>query len=328
MKVSVIVPVYNVEKYIERCAVSLFQQTLQEVEYIFVDDATPDASMVLLNETIRRFPERDVKILRHETNKGLPAARNTGLAIATGEYIFHCDSDDFVEPNMLEELYGKARETGADLVWSDWFLSYEHNERYMKQETSCIPATLLKDMLSGSVKYNVWNKLVSRDLYVSNGIQFPVGYSMGEDMTMMQLAACAEKVAYVPQAFYHYVKTNTEAMTSSISAKALADIRYNVEHTLVFLKKSCINDIEKEMAFFKQNIKLPFLISSNWANYRLWTQWYPESNTYIMQNKKMPLRTRIVQWMASRKLYVGVWLYYQFVYAFVYRIIYIRNKNV
>ena len=135
MKVSVIIPIYNVSRFIERCACSLMQQTLNEVEYIFVNDATPDNSMELLRGVIARYPARaaQVKIVEHEHNKGLPAARNTGLAAATGEYIFHCDSDDFVEPEMLEHLYNAAKEKDADIVWCDWFLTFARNERYMKQ---------------------------------------------------------------------------------------------------------------------------------------------------------------------------------------------------
>ena len=105
-RVSIITPIFKVRNFIERCVCSLFEQTLQDVEYIFVDDASPDDSIEILKSCIERYPERkaQVTILTHEQNKGLPAARNTGLAVATGEYVFHCDSDDFVETDMLEEM--------------------------------------------------------------------------------------------------------------------------------------------------------------------------------------------------------------------------------
>ena len=117
-KVSVIVPIYGVEKYIERCAVSLMEQTLDGIEYIFVDDATPDGSMNVLGNVLQRYTTRSgfVRIARHEINKGLPAARNTGLVLASGEYVFHCDSDDYLEPEMLEKMYVAAKENDADFV--------------------------------------------------------------------------------------------------------------------------------------------------------------------------------------------------------------------
>ena len=100
MKVSVCSPVYGVEKYIERCARSLFDQTMKnDIEFIFVDDCTPDRSIEVLEAILSEYPERrsQVKIVRHSHNKGLTGARNTALKEASGEYIIHCDSDDWVD---------------------------------------------------------------------------------------------------------------------------------------------------------------------------------------------------------------------------------------
>ena len=92
-KVSVIVPIYKVASFLEKCVLSLFEQTLNDVEFIFVDDASPDNSMEILQSCIEKYPllKKSIKILRHECNKGLPSARNTGLSVASGKYIFHCD---------------------------------------------------------------------------------------------------------------------------------------------------------------------------------------------------------------------------------------------
>ena len=185
MKVSVIIPVYGVEAFIERCMRSLLEQTLQEVEFIVVDDCSPDKSIAIARKVVSEYPNRSVRFISHEANKGLPAARNTGLEVATGEYVFHCDSDDWVEPDMLETLYRAAEEAKADIVWCDWFLSFEKNERYMVQPQYAIPTDALKGMLSGTMKYNVWNKLVKRELYTANAISFPSGYGMGEDMSVI-----------------------------------------------------------------------------------------------------------------------------------------------
>ena len=101
-KVSVIIPVYNVEKYIERCARSLLEQSLKDIEYIFVDDCSPDNSITMLENILKEYPERQplVKILFHEPNRGLAYTRQEGVDAAKGEYIIHCDSDDWVEPEM------------------------------------------------------------------------------------------------------------------------------------------------------------------------------------------------------------------------------------
>lgn len=150
-KVSVIIPVYGVERFIERCARSLMEQTLDNVEYIFVDDASKDKSMEILQTVLKCYPKREnsIQIVRHNQNKGLPAARNTGLEIASGEYVFHCDSDDFMELGTLEALYNRAKQDDADIVWSDWFLTFEKNERYMHEPSFSTPEAALKAMLGG-----------------------------------------------------------------------------------------------------------------------------------------------------------------------------------
>lgn len=324
-KVSVIIPIYKVEAFIERCATTLMEQTLRGVEYIFVDDATPDRSILVLEEVIARYPERreQVRIVHHETNKGLPAARNTGLTLATGEYIFHCDSDDYVEPTMLEELYHTAKKQESDIVWCDWYLTFAENERYMKQPSFSTPMEALKAMLSGGMKYNVWNKLVRRSLYTDNGIEFPSGYGMGEDMTMMMLFAHAKKVAYIPKAYYHYIKINTAAFSQSCTDTHLTAIRHNIGRMERFLEEKFENELEKELSYLKLEAKFPFLImGSDEKLYKLWDEWYPEANKHIMSNTHISMRNRFIQWCAWKKIYCIVKLYYILVIRFIYGIIY------
>ena len=126
-KVSVIIPIYNVEKYIERCVRSLFEQTLDDIEYIFVNDCTQDKSIEILTSIIKEYPQRipSIRILNHTTNQGLTKTRNTGLAVATGDYIAHCDSDDWVDLDMYRQLYVQAEETKSDIVYSDLYLAYQ-----------------------------------------------------------------------------------------------------------------------------------------------------------------------------------------------------------
>lgn len=323
-KVSVIVPIYKVEKFIGRCAESLMQQTLDDVEYIFVNDATPDNSVEVLNDVLKKYPARagSISVVKHDVNKGLPAARNTGLAAAHGEYVFHCDSDDFVEPAMLETLYNVANGNDADIVWCDWFLSFEKNERYMKQPEFSTAFEALKSMLGGGMKYNVWNKLVKRSLYTDNEILFPAGHGMGEDMTMIMLFAHARKVKYVPQAFYHYVKLNTSAFSSTISDRHWTDLRYNLDRTISYVSNIYGDKLEHEIAFFKLEAKFPFLIMGNSKLFRLWKEWYPEANRYILQNKNISFRSRMLQWFAWKGQFWIVWLYYIIVCRFVYGILY------
>lgn len=323
--VSVVIPVFNVRNFIERCACSLFEQTLKDVEYIFVDDASPDDSIDIVKACIERYPERkeQVRILVHEQNQGLPAARNTGLAVATGEYVFHCDSDDFVEREMLEEMYNVAKTQDADVVYCDFYLSFEKNERYMSNPVYETAEDMFKKgLLGGAMKYNVWNKLVRRSLYTDNAITFPAGHGMGEDMTMIRLAACAKSVAYVPKAFYHYVKLNSNAYSATMSERHKVDILFNVNQTVEFLQNKFGYALDKEIAFFKLNTKLPFLITDDESQYEVWKEWWSEANKYICENKNQSIRTRIVQWMALKGQWWFVKSYYRLVHRVVYGIIY------
>ena len=172
------------------------------------------------------------------------------------------------------------------------------------------------------MKYNVWNKLVKRSLYTDNDIWFPAGHAMGEDMTMIRLAACAKSVAYVPKAFYHYVKLNANAYSATMSERHKIDIRFNVDQTVEFLEKKFGHSLDKEIAFFKLNTKLPFIITDDATQYEVWKEWWPEANKYICENKQQPLRTRLVQWFAAKGQFWAVKLYFKVVYKLVYGVIY------
>ncbi len=127
IKVSVIIPIYGVEKYIEKCARSLFDQTLKSnVEFIFVNDCTKDDSINILNNVISEYPSRkdQIIVINHDTNKGLATARKTGLSYSSGTYIVNVDSDDYFESDMLESMYNKAEENNAEIVVADYFITY------------------------------------------------------------------------------------------------------------------------------------------------------------------------------------------------------------
>ena len=294
---SVIIPVYGVEAYAARCAESLLCQTLDavRVEYIFVDDASPDASIPQIRTVIDRHPERRCTILTHDANRGLPAARNTGLAAATGKYVYHCDSDDCLEPQMLEQLLDAALAADADIAWCDFYLDYGTRKRRMSARSyPDADALLRRGYLAGDMKYNVWNKMVRRDLYA--GVEFPAGHSMGEDMTMILLAARASKVAYVPEALYNYNLANAGAMSHSFNARQLEDIRFNVTRV-----EECLGpDYAADLLLFKLNVKLPLLLTGSREDYLLWRSWYPEADAAIWRNRELPFRTLLLQFMASK----------------------------
>ena len=175
---------------------------------------------------------------------------------------------------------------------------------------------LRKGFLSGDCKWNVWNKLIRRSLY--EGVEFPVDHRKGgEDMIMIGMLSRAERIAYVPEALYHYVKTNAEAISEGFSEQRLIDIQYNANSAIAALK-GYPSDISAEIALFKLNVKLPFLLSDDKRKYRLWSEWYTEANAFIWKNTELPFRTKMLEWMASK----GCWWYVRLYYKLVYKVIY------
>ena len=309
MKVSVIIPFYKVEPFVERCTRSLLEQTLSDVEFIFVDDASPDGSRAIIERVTAEYG-RNVRILTHAQNQGLPAARNTGLAEARGEFIYHCDSDDYVEPTLLEDMYNAATAQQADFVYCDFYLDFGTSRREMTNPDYTDPEQMIKEgFLAGLMKYNVWNKLVARKIYAESGILFPAGHGMGEDMTMILLATHAIRTAHVAKPLYHYVKLNANAFSNTFSERHLEDIRYNADRTFAGLADWDVQDKERYLNFFKLNLKLPFLFSEDSSQLRLWKEWYPEADRYIKFNTYQPRRTRLVQQWAAAGLLPLVRLY-------------------
>lgn len=319
--ISVIVPVYKVSQFIGRCAVSLMEQTFEDVEYIFVDDCSPDDSRSRLEAVISKYPQRNVRILTHGRNSGLPSARKTGFEASTGRFIYHCDGDDWVEKDMLEKMYMAAVKNGADFVYCDFYLTFSDNERYMHNPAYSTPDEMLRrGFLSGDCKYNWWNKLASRELY--SGVEFPVDYFRGgEDMVVIGMLARAHRLAYVPEALYHYVKTNAGAISESFSQQRIDSIRHNAGQTLKVLE-NYPGDLTVEKELFKLNVKLPFLFTTDRRKYVVWKEWFPEANPFIFKNTELPLRTKLLQWCASRNLWLAVKIYYLLVFKFIYGVIY------
>lgn len=322
--VTIIIPVYNVEAYIERCARSLCEQTYRYIEYIWVNDATPDASIEILKRVIKDFPDRkaQIRIVNHEQNKGLPAARNTGLKFSTGDYIYHCDSDDWVDKHMISDFIHKAIYENADIVYSDWYLAFANRERYMRQAASADPKECVRCMLCGSMRFNVWNKLIKREIYIDHNILFPDGYGMGEDMTIIKTFTYANKVSYIDKAYYHYMQINPHAFTKVFSELHWLQLYHNISDIKTFIKDCYGSLFELECHFFCLNAKLPLLISPESTSYVRWLSSFSESDNYISLNTSQSKRVRWLQQMALKKKFWMIRVHYYLVIKAIYGIVY------
>lgn len=215
-EISVIIPIYKVEAFIEQCAVSLFEQTADNCEFIFVDDCSPDNSVALLYNVLTDYPDitERVKIIHHNNNLGLAGARITGLNNAQGKYVICCDSDDWVEPHMYKTLYEIAVLDDADIVICDYYINTRNKQIYISQAVSSDPTTLLNQTIRGEIHCGLWNKLVHREIFERMSTTFIQGVNMWEDVTVLpRLVYFARKISNVPQPLYHYNQANSNAYT-------------------------------------------------------------------------------------------------------------------
>ena len=304
-KVSVLVPVYGVEKYIERCARSLFEQTLDDMEFIFVDDCTPDRSIEILRSIIEeyrlRFAEKKytVRIERMPTNSGLAAVRRHGVKLATGDYIIHCDSDDWVDVTMYEKMYNHSIHHNSDLVICDYIISNgskESDKVFTKGITDCSREAVFQRLLTSSALNPVWSAMTKRELY--DDMMFPVG-AMSEDKTIMiQLAWKANKISYLPEALYYYFLSDTSILrTVNKEAnirkfKQITDNRYIL---LNFFEKEKIQIPQKQLDAFvfagKMGLIESFLDDPECK--RLWEETFPLSKWSVLLNPYIRIKSRI-----------------------------------
>lgn len=222
-KISVIVAVYNAEEYLRRCIDSLLSQTFTDFEILLIDDGSTDNSGAICDD----YAERDERCrVFHNLNQGIGTTRHFGILHAQGEYTIHVDSDDWVEPDMLDCLYAEATRNDVDMVICDYFENNNNIQLYKTQKpTSLDPRCMMYDLLTflGGV---CWNKLIRLDCYEANGINFIKGLNYGEDLvTIIRIMQCPLKVDYLPKAFYHYDQTANSSSYTKVMNRSMLQQR-------------------------------------------------------------------------------------------------------
>lgn len=223
--VSIIVPVYNAEKYLERCVKSILTQTFEDWELILIDDGSPDNSGAICDE----YAQNDTRIkVIHKPNGGVASARECGIRNATGVYSIHVDPDDWIEPDMLQILYAKAVEDGSDIVVSDFIFDYSASHQVISRQ-SVEPDESFRDALFLQHRHgSLCNKLILTELYSKYNLHFPEAMTCWEDLyiccSLLLLHPC--RISYVNKAFYHYdLHSNEGSMTRKATMKTIAAMK-------------------------------------------------------------------------------------------------------
>ena len=308
MKVSILVPIYNVEKFFSRCLESLFNQTYQNIEYVFVNDCTPDNSMVVLHNFMEKYPSRAklVRIIENTNNCGIAIVRNTLIKNATGDYVLFVDSDDWIEEDMVEKLVDKAIQTDADVVGCDYYEDYPNKAVLCKQHYPTDRIEAMKAMTLLKIKGVLWKLLISHDLIVKNNLSFIPEIHFGEDYIFCcKLFFYAKSISNVDEALYHYVQYNPNNYCSSNSDKRIQSFAKAIKTVETFYRENGILDmVNTELLQRKFLCKSSYALDKEKRNIKKWASYFPESNgIWRTMNYSFPNKMRFLLFETVAKLF-------------------------
>lgn len=230
-KVSVIVPFYNVERYLEKCLDTLVNQTLKDIEIIVVNDGSKDNSKQIVEKIMKEFPDKMVYL--EKENGGLSDARNYALPYVKGEYVAFLDSDDYVEKDMYEKMYELAKKENSDMVECDFYWEYPNHQK--KDEGQRYQGK--KEMLE-KVRVVAWNKLIKKEILETANVKFPKGYRYEDVEFTYKLIPYLEKVSFLKETCVHYVQR--EGSISNLQNERTKEIFDVLEHVIQYYQEKGI----------------------------------------------------------------------------------------
>lgn len=300
MKISVIIPVYNVEKYLEKCIQSVINQTIKNLEIILVDDGSTDLSGKICDEYSKK--DKRIKVI-HKENGGLSDARNAGLNIESGEYIVFVDSDDYIEYNMIENLYKCIKKYNADIVCCGKYLEDEDGNIIKilnKTEEYCINGenAIKKMLLREEIDNTAWDKMYKKEVF--ENIRFPYGKYYEDIEPTYKAFKKSSKIAHTSTVDYHYLIRKGSIINSKFTEKQLDSLIF-INNIRKDVKKEYPQYIEISDALYYLDLSSNLQKIKNSPNYEENRQIYrklkKEYNSYIIKiltNKYITLYKKIM----------------------------------
>lgn len=304
---SIVVPVYGVEKYIEQCARSLLEQTYSNIEYIFVNDCTKDHSIEVLSRVLQDYPQRSgsVQIINNLYNKGLAYTRMVGFKAAKGEYLASCDSDDFVDLCLYEKMMDKALSCNSDIVGCD--ICAFNNEGRHEIYRNIVGKDPLSDMMFGRLLPFIPTCIFRSKLLKT--VVLPAK-DMAEDLVYsVQLYYYAKGLSYIDDCTYYNYRHNPDSISKDSSAdshiKRFDGIVDNTNQVISFLTEKKISSKYSEEIIHLKHVANTMIwpIVGNRKAYRLWMNTYPEIIPHIIFHGRYSWRTRFLYLMTFLGLY-------------------------
>ena len=299
--ISVIVPIYNVEKYLNKCIESIINQSYSNLEIILVDDGSKDSSGIMCDSYILK--DKRIKVI-HKENGGLSDARNVGLDKAKGEYIVFIDSDDWIDEKMIEILYNIVKKNNSDISICDYFLAYNEEIQTQKEDIEVINLSNIEalkkiyDKDLGVCMIVAWNKLYKRNLF-KDDIRYPYGKIHEDEFTTYKLLYKAEKISYTNQKMYYY-RQRENSITSSFNKKRL----------------DCLEAFDERVKYMKYIVKNEYLYRKTLREYYgliisiyfKYEKFYGNDKKTLKELKKKSLKVFMetkIQWSAKQKIIFG-----------------------
>lgn len=315
MKVSILVPIYNTSQFIERCVISLLEQTYENIEYIFVNDCSSDNSISILKDVLNKYPRKKehVRLINNHHNEGIAKVRNILINNATGKYIYFVDSDDYIDKNAVEILISTALKYKSDIVRYNYYEVYNgkrssviSNEPFINKEQ------LLKNAISSQSGIDsMWKLFIKRELFTSNGLQFTIGINGCEDYIMsIKLFYYAHKITDISNALYYYtVIGNTNSITKD-AIKFIVDRMNAISEIYRFMNEENFYEQYKQYLYLRIILcKQAYLINKHNLDLKKYQSFFPEANK-AWRNLKYGTRERILFWLAEHNFFILIKIYY------------------
>ena len=265
-EISVVVPVYNVDKFLSRCLDSILAQSLKEIEIICINDGSTDDSYKIL----KKYARQDKRIIViNQKNQGLSAARNNGIKVAKGDYISFIDSDDYIDADFLKKLYTAATSNNADIAVGEivWHKPQGDNVllSFRKQKVARTMENIFNLCDMPKLNY-VWNKIYKKELLLDNDLFFPEGYRFEDMLWTPHVLEKCKKAVFVPYVVYHYC-FNDNSITNSVYDSKKDEVKYAVKHLFDFIHENFVQYDSITVNLFEKINLFQIKKSDYWKRY-------------------------------------------------------------
>lgn len=304
IKVSILVPMYNVEKFLPRCLHSLFTQTYQNMEFVFVDDASTDNSLEVLCSSLESYgiQENKYTIIRHHTNKGVAVSRIDCIANAHGDYVQFVDSDDWIEPTATADMTEATQGGIMDIVGCHYIMDYENGEsNYVKENYGQTPYENMIRSINYDLFPGLYKLLIRRTLFENFTISRQI--NIGEDhIISIKLYYYAQTFAVLDKYLYHYVQYNPSCLSAQ-RKRGLDDHVKVIRELEAFFKEKRLTDerIYRQLNLRKFNIKSNFLTKEMY-DLDAYKQLFPEADS-MWRQFHYTKNERLKFWLAEKHMY-------------------------